>query len=99
MIEGFGTSVCQPSTFRMLIWLEASSAQKSIAAVSADGSTVCDYSAYLMRRHSMRHGTDFKSVAIASRVQLTPAPRAKLLPSRIMEMAQRGVKEHQKNAR
>ena len=43
---GLVASVCQPSTFRMLIWPEASSAQKSIAAVSADGSTVC----VLMRR-------------------------------------------------
>src|SRR5262249_61767037 len=34
-------SVRQPSTFRMLIWPEASNAQNSIAAVSADGSTVC----------------------------------------------------------
>ena len=34
-----------------------------------------------LRRRSMRHGTDFKSVAVASRVQPTPAPRAKLLPS------------------
>src|SRR6266487_3848730 len=33
-------SVRQPSTFRMLIWPEASNAQNSIAAVSADGSTV-----------------------------------------------------------
>ena len=33
--------VCQPSTLRILIWPEASSAQNSIAAVSADGSTVC----------------------------------------------------------
>src|ERR1700752_163773 len=32
---------CQPSTLRMLIWPEASSAQNSMAAVSADGSTVC----------------------------------------------------------
>src|SRR6266542_2889416 len=31
-------SVRQPSTFRMLIWPEASNAQNSIAAVSADGS-------------------------------------------------------------
>src|SRR5438128_10163043 len=37
---GFVASVCQPSTLRMLIWPEASSAQNSIAAVSADGSTV-----------------------------------------------------------
>src|SRR5580693_4468447 len=34
-------SVCQPSTLRMLIWPEASRAQNNMAAVSADGSTVC----------------------------------------------------------
>ena len=34
-------SLCQPSTFRMLIWPEASKAHNSIAAVSADGNTVC----------------------------------------------------------
>src|SRR6266566_2978254 len=38
---GFVASVCHPSTLRMLIWPEASSAQNSMAAVSADGSTVC----------------------------------------------------------
>ena len=38
---GFVASVCQPSILRMLIWPEASSAQNNIAAVSADGSTVC----------------------------------------------------------
>ena len=37
---GFVASVCQPSTLRMLVWPEASSAQNSMAAVSADGSTV-----------------------------------------------------------
>ena len=37
---GFVVSVCQPSTLRMLICPEASSAQNNIAAVSADGSTV-----------------------------------------------------------
>ena len=37
---GFVASVCQPSTLRMLICPEASSAQNNIAAVSADGSTV-----------------------------------------------------------
>src|ERR1700682_6112561 len=37
----FVESVCQPSTLRMLIWPEASNAQNSMAAVSADGSTVC----------------------------------------------------------
>src|SRR5437762_6263823 len=38
---GFVARVCQPSTLRMLICPEASSAQNNIAAVSADGSTVC----------------------------------------------------------
>src|SRR3977135_4269444 len=38
---GFVARVCQPSTFRMLIWPEASNAQNNMAAVSADGSTVC----------------------------------------------------------
>src|SRR5437016_9350102 len=37
---GFVARVCQPSTLRMLIGPEASSAQNDIAAVSADGSTV-----------------------------------------------------------
>src|SRR6188474_2597960 len=37
---GFVANVCQPSTLRMLICPEASSAQNNIAAVSADGSTV-----------------------------------------------------------
>jgi hypothetical protein len=37
---------CQPSTFLVRIWPDASSAQNSIAAVSAQGSTVC----VLMRR-------------------------------------------------
>src|ERR1700758_3191573 len=38
---GFVARVFQPSTLRMLIWPEASKAQNNIAAVSADGSTVC----------------------------------------------------------
>jgi hypothetical protein len=37
---GLVASVCQPSMLRMLIWLEASSAQNNMAALSADGSTV-----------------------------------------------------------
>src|SRR5260221_6621353 len=37
---GFVASVCQPSTLRMLICPDASSAQNNIAAVSADGRTV-----------------------------------------------------------
>src|SRR4051795_11858970 len=40
------SSVCQPSTLRMVIWPDASSAQNSMAAVSAEGSTVW----VLMRR-------------------------------------------------
>ena len=43
---GLVASVCQPSTLRMVICPEASSAQNSIAAVSGDGSTVW----VLMRR-------------------------------------------------
>ena len=39
LIDGVA-SVCQPSTLRMVIWPEANKAQNSIAAVSADGSTV-----------------------------------------------------------
>src|SRR4249920_2015232 len=38
---GAVASVCQPSIFRMLICPEASKAQNSMAAVSAEGSTVC----------------------------------------------------------
>ena len=38
---GLVASVCQPSILRMLIWPEASNAQNNMAAVSADGSTVC----------------------------------------------------------
>lgn len=38
---GMVWSVCQPSTLRILIWPEAGKAQNNIAAVSADGSTVC----------------------------------------------------------
>src|ERR1700719_5335531 len=38
---GFVARVCQPSTLRILVWPEASNAQNNMAAVSADGSTVC----------------------------------------------------------
>src|SRR5882724_6414076 len=38
---GFVARVCHPSTLRMLICPEASKAQNSMAAVAADGSTVC----------------------------------------------------------
>src|SRR4051812_14291498 len=37
---GFSASVGQPSTFLMVIWPDASSAQNSMAAVSAEGRTV-----------------------------------------------------------
>src|SRR3954463_12765411 len=37
---GFSASVGQPSTFLIVIWPEASSAQNSMAAVSAEGRTV-----------------------------------------------------------
>ena len=40
MSVGLVANVCQPSTLRMAIWPEASSAQKSMAAVSGDGRTV-----------------------------------------------------------
>ena len=38
---GFVARVFQPSTLRMLVWPDASNAQNNMAAVSADGSTVC----------------------------------------------------------
>jgi hypothetical protein len=38
---GLAVSVCQPSTLRMLIWPKTGNAQSSMAAVSADGSTIC----------------------------------------------------------
>ena len=38
---GFTARVFQPSTFRMLICPEATSAQNIMAAISADGRTVC----------------------------------------------------------
>src|SRR5215218_4809970 len=37
---GLSASVAQPSTFLIVIWPDASSAQNSMAAVSAEGSTV-----------------------------------------------------------
>jgi hypothetical protein len=39
-------NVCQPSTLRIMICPQASGAQNNVAAVSADGSTIC----VLMRR-------------------------------------------------
>ena len=46
LVDGGWPRLCQPSTLRMVIWPEASNAQNSMAAVSAEGSTVC----VLMRR-------------------------------------------------
>src|SRR5215204_6078723 len=40
LVEGGWPRLCQPSTLRMVIWPEASNAQNSMAAVSAEGSTV-----------------------------------------------------------
>jgi len=37
----FSPKVCHPFTLRMVIWPDASNAQNSMAAVSANGSTVC----------------------------------------------------------
>jgi hypothetical protein len=39
--DRWAASVCHPSTLRMLICPETSRAQNNVAAVSADGSTVC----------------------------------------------------------
>lgn len=44
---GFVASVCQPSTFRMLIWPETSSAQNNMAAVSPASSTVSVFIRFL----------------------------------------------------
>jgi hypothetical protein len=41
LIDGLCGEGFQPSTLRMLIWPEASKAQNNMAAVFADGNTVC----------------------------------------------------------
>ena len=54
------SSVCQPSTLRMLICPEASKARNSMAAVSAEGRTIyvlirrLNYSCWRARGHGMR---------------------------------------------
>jgi hypothetical protein len=80
---GLVASVCHPSTLRMLIWPEASNAQNSIAAVSADGSTVC----VLIRRlnscsrsmalvvRTLRHWLGGKRVKVKSRSPASPRAR------------------------
>src|ERR1700675_4135509 len=63
---GFVARVCQPSTLRILIWPDASSTQNNMAAVSADGSTVCVLILRLNCRsivlvvRSLRHGFVFE---------------------------------------
>src|SRR3954453_7858591 len=59
----FSASVGQPSTLRIVICPEASKAQNSIAAVSAQGSTVC----VLMRRLS---SSCSRSIAFVVRADL-----------------------------
>src|SRR3712207_9135896 len=49
LVEGGWPRLCQPSTLRMVIWPEASNAQNSMAAVSAEGRTVC---VLILRRNS-----------------------------------------------
>ena len=73
---GLVARVCQPSTLRMVICPEASSAQNSMAAVSGDGSTVwvlirrlnssCRRSTALVVR-AERHWLDGKRVKVNSR--------------------------------
>ena len=60
LVDGGCPRLCQPSTFRMVIWPEASNAQNSMAAVSAEGSTVW----VLMRRlnSSCNRSTAFVTV-------------------------------------
>ena len=77
----FVESVCQPSTLRMLIWPEASNAQNSMAAVSADGSTLC---VLILRLNSLcsrsiafvvralRHWLGGRRVKVKSRSPLPP---------------------------
>src|SRR5262245_30704106 len=66
---GCCASVCQPSTLRMLMWPEASSAQNSMAAVSAEGSTVC----VLIRR---LNSSCRRSTALVTGMMLAASPRS-----------------------
>ena len=63
MSDGFSARVCHPSTLRMVICPEASSAQNSMAAVSAQGSTVW----VLMRR---LNSSCNRSIAFEVRIDL-----------------------------
>jgi hypothetical protein len=76
---GLVASVCPPSTLRGLIWPEASKAQNNMAAVSADGSTIC----VLIRRlnsscsrsmalvvRTLRHWLGGNRVKVKSRVPI-----------------------------
>src|SRR3954466_7785170 len=91
LLAGGCPRVCQPSTLRMLIWPEASRAQNSMAAVSAEGSTVC----VLMRRLNSSCSRSIVLVEAAGAGQimhlpalrpaeqvqeLAPAPRPEAVP-------------------
>ena len=77
-------SVCQPSTLRMVICPEASSALNNMAAVSGDGSTVwvlmrrlnssCSRSTALVVR-AERHWPGGRRVKVNSRHRLPPGCR------------------------
>src|ERR1700733_14498042 len=89
--------VCQPSTLRMLIWPDASSAQNNMAAVSADGSTVC---VLILRLNSswsrsiafvvrtLRHWSGGRRVKVKRRHQLTTAKMLGLtVPNALLAIA------------
>src|SRR5947209_3842073 len=61
--------VCQPSTLRMVICPDAKRAQNNIAAVSADGSTVC----VLMRR---LNSSWRRSIAFVTGMRITVPARS-----------------------
>jgi hypothetical protein len=64
---GFVARLCQPSTLRMLIWPQASSAQNNMAAVSADRmDEACLQSALLNEPRADRRNV---RLAIAKRVR------------------------------
>jgi hypothetical protein len=69
----FWVRLCHPSTWRMGIWPEASSAQNNIAAVSADGSTV-----WVLIRRLNSIWSRFTRVGGASAFPLTARSRVKV---------------------
>src|SRR5260221_8482006 len=60
--EHFCSMLCQPSTLRIVICPDASNAQNNIAAVSAEGKTVC----VLMRR---LNSSCKRSIALVVRIE------------------------------